>query len=1181
MTYNFDEPVIEETGHYTKISMEDCFPNGIPAQPQLPYKGNMIYLPTSEEITKVNVRLSNPQEIILKGKIFPAQQQFPLSQMDKATFTEANEDIYASGKAFPYETTKNIRTDFMAGHSIGSFAFSPVEYYPQEKKIIWYSQATLEIETAVTKAGQEAQNLRKDNMSVYKRLIKSVDNPEMVPMPNTGRNTGIDYLIIYPEAYLAQIQQIEYYHNLRNRNVELVSIEHIENSPVPGGASYNDTQDKIREYIKYYYSQPANDLQFVLLAGDDDVIPHRGFYAANEAQTDYDIPADCYYSNLDGTWDTNGNDIFGESQETDLMPELAIGRICYNNPTELDNIITKLHKFTEEPVMDLVETSVMVGEWLWEGPTWGGDHMDELIGNTNLYGYQTTGFPEDWTFSKLYDRDYGYADAWYGSQLFPLLNQGATYVNHLGHSNTTYNMRLSNSYVTVNNITNNGNNGNFSVHFTQGCYAGSFDNRGTYVGDYGDDCITERFTGIETSAVAMISHSRYGWGVQGSTNGVSQKYHRQWVDAIFTEEIVEIGETLNDSKIDNIPMMDNGTMYWVYYETNLFGDPAMNLWKETPAVIAENINNVWEQGQSSYPLSISTPNTSGALVNEDDEILWSGGIDILGNISVVTTSSLMAGDYRLILNAPYHLPKEIEIEVVQGDQAYLAITSIVNNNQTDIFSANDITSFTCDVSNLGNQSFTGEAYVKLNSLNEHLEVLQDSLYLGSFASDQVSTFTDVFQVKNLGGHEDGEDAELIFTIYFDQQLSVSQEHVTLNASQVILESVNLTSNALAPQADTENPINITFTNSGSGYARNIQLIFYSYYTGMTVSPSSYTIEEIAPNQTITLEDIFTLTINDSVEDYDPGNFVVTVIDPFFTVNEFIYDFLVGLNMFTFETGDDGFISQQANSQFINQWHRSNNQNNTPNGSYSFKFGGSGSNHYSNSAYGYLISPIFNVETNSSFVFSHKMKAENDATNPNYAWDGGYVEMSVNGGPFNIIEPIGAYPYYMRTNQASPIAGSTPVFSGTIPWTEVSFNLASTSGQVQFRFVFGSDGATVNEGWYVDDVRIIAPTDNISNDVELLTAKINGNYPNPFNPETTISYTIPTNTSKTNALVEIEIYNLRGQKVKSLLKENKSPGNYQVVWKGDNDKKKSVASGIYFAKLKVGNSRDYQKMVLMK
>ncbi len=1181
MTYNFDEPVIEETGHYTKIMMEDCFLNGVPAQPQLPYKGNMIYLPTSEEITSINVRFGKAQEIILDKELFPVQQQYPLSLMEDAKFTEPNTEIYSSSKAFPYETTKNIRTDFMAGHSVGSFAFSPVEYYPQENKIIWYSQATVEIETAVTNAGFQAQALRKDNMSVYKRLIKSVDNPEMVPMPNATRNTGIDYLIIYPEEYLSQIQQIEYYHTMRNRNVELLSIESIENNPVPGGASFRDLPEKIREYIIYYYSQAENDLQFVLLAGDADVIPHRGFYASNEAQTDYDIPADCYYSNLNGNWDNNGNNIFGESQETDLMPDLAVGRICYNNSIELDNIINKLHKFTEEPVMDLVETSVMVGEWLWEGPTWGGDHMDELIGTTNLYGYETTGYPEDWTFSKLYDRDYGYADAWYGSQLFPLLNEGATYVNHLGHSNTTYNMRLSNDYVTVNNITNNGNNGNFSVHFTQGCYAGAFDNRGTYVGDYGADCITERFTGIETSAVAMISHSRYGWGTQGSTNGVSQKYHRQWVDAIFTEEIVEIGETLNDSKIDNIPMMDNGTMYWVYYETNLFGDPAMNLWKETPATIEENIPTVWQQGENGFLLDISTPNTVVAFVDTDNEILWTGERDILGNIYFSTTTSLLAGNYRLILNAPYHLPKEIDIEVVQGDQAYLGLTAITNNHSQSEFSANDLANFSINVQNFGVESFDGQAYMKLVSMNEHLEVVQDSLYLGSFAGQEVASFDNVFEVKNLGGHEDQEEAELIFTTYFGQQESVYQSYLTLNASEVVLDAVILTSNALAPEANTNNPINLSFTNNGSGYARNIELVFYSYYTGITVSPAAYTITEIAPNESLVLEDIFTLNINDSIDNYDPGNFVVTVIDPFFTVEEYIYDFLVGLDMFTFETGDDGFITQAPSNQFTNQWHRSDQQNNTPNGSYSFKFGGIGPGHYSNSAYGYLVSPVFNIVANSQFVFSHKMSAEKDATNSTYAWDGGYLEMSVNGGPFNIIEPEGGYPYYIRTNEACPIAGSTPVFSGNIPWSEVSFNLGSNSGQVQFRFVFGSDGATVAEGWYVDDIHVVSPTDNISHDIDLITARIEGNYPNPFNPETTISYSIPTNNLKKNALVEIEIYNLKGQKVKTLLKDHKSPGNYQVVWKGDNDQKKSVASGIYFAKLKVGNSRDYQKMVLMK
>ncbi len=1181
MTYDFDKPVIENAVDYTKISLQDCFSNGVTAQPEIPYKGVLIYLPQSEEITSINVRLGKAQEIILDKALFPVQQQYPLSLMEDAKFTEPNMEIYNSAKAFPYERTKNIRTDFMAGHSVGSFAFSPIEYYPLENRLVWYTQATLEIETAVTNAGLEAQNLRKDNSSVYNRLIKSVDNPQMVPMPNSARNSGIDYLIIYPEAYLTQIQQIEYYHNIRNRSVELISIEHIENNPLPNGASYRDTPEKIREYIKYYYSQPTNDLQFVLLAGDDDVIPHRGFYAGNEAETDYDIPADCYYSNLNGSWDADNDNVFGEEQETDLMPELAVGRICFNDASELDDIINKLHKFTEEPVVNLVETSLMVGEWLWEGPTWGGDSMDELIGNTNLYGYETTGFPEDWTFSTLYDRTYGYEEAWSGSQLYPLMNAGPTYINHLGHSNTNYNMRLTNNTVTTNNITNNGNNGNFSVIFTQGCYAGAFDNRGTSVGNYGADSITERFTAIETSAVAMISHSRYGWGQQGSTNGVSQKFHRQWVDAIFTEEIAEIGETLNDCKIDNIPMMDNGTMYWVYYETNLFGDPAMNLWKETPLVITDNISNVWEQGQASYPLDITTSEVTAALINNDNEILWSGERDIFGNLSVVTTSSLMAGNYRLILNAANHLPKVLDIEIVQDNLPYIAITSIVNNNSTTNFNANDFTSFNLDVKNFGTDNYVGDAYMKLISMSDYLEVLQDSVYIGSLNGQEILSFTNVFEVHNLGGYPDLEEAELRFITYFGDETSTNQSHLTLNASNVTLGAVALANSALAPDANTNNPINLSFTNSGSGYARNIDLIFYSYYNGVTVSPASYQIVEIAPQETITLEDIFTLNINDSLEDYDPGNFVVTVVDPFFSVNEFIYDFLVGLDQFTFETGNDGFITEQPNSQFVNQWHRSDYENNTPNGSFSFKFGGNNASNYSNSAYGYLITPSFNIVANSQFIFSQKMNAEKDATNPTYAWDGGYIEMSINGGAFNIIEPLGGYPYYMRTNQASPIAGSTPVYSGTIPWSEEIFNLGSASGQVQFRFVFGSDGATTGEGWYVDDVHIVSPTDNITNDVELLTARINSNYPNPFNPETTINYTIPVNSSKANSLVEIEIYNLKGQKVKTLLKENKSPGNYQVVWKGTNDQAKSVASGIYFAKLKVGKSTDFKKMVLMK
>ena len=193
------------------------------------------------------------------------------------------------------------------------------------------------------------------------------------------------------------------------------------------------------------------------------------------------------------------------------------------------------------PVESSIKSSLFVGEWLWEGPNWGGDYMDEMIYGSNMFGYTTTGVPSSWNISTLYDRTYGSEESWGPNQIRPLLSNGNNLVNHLGHSNTTYNMRLSNNQVSATTITNNGSNSNFSIYFTQGCYAGSFDNRDTSPGSYVGDCISEKFTSIPTAAAGMISHSRYGWGSQGSTNGASQYLHRQYIDAIFGENINEVG----------------------------------------------------------------------------------------------------------------------------------------------------------------------------------------------------------------------------------------------------------------------------------------------------------------------------------------------------------------------------------------------------------------------------------------------------------------------------------------------------------------------------------------------------------------------------------------------------------------------------------------------------------------
>jgi hypothetical protein len=100
-------------------------------------------------------------------------------------------------------------------------------------------------------------------------------------------------------------------------------------------------------------------------------------------------------------------------------------------------------------------------------------------------------------------------------------------------------------------------------------------------------------------------------------------------------------------------------------------------------------------------------------------------------------------------------------------------------------------------------------------------------------------------------------------------------------------------------------------------------------------------------------------------------------------------------------------------------------------------------------------------------------------------------------------------------------------------------------------------------------------DNIMNPVtELL-----GNFPNPFNPTTTITFNLTAEDVKN---VKIEIYNLKGQKVKQLVNETLSAGQYSIVWNGDDESGKSVSSGLYFYKLNVnGKTKAVKKCLLLK
>ncbi len=100
----------------------------------------------------------------------------------------------------------------------------------------------------------------------------------------------------------------------------------------------------------------------------------------------------------------------------------------------------------------------------------------------------------------------------------------------------------------------------------------------------------------------------------------------------------------------------------------------------------------------------------------------------------------------------------------------------------------------------------------------------------------------------------------------------------------------------------------------------------------------------------------------------------------------------------------------------------------------------------------------------------------------------------------------------------------------------------------------------------------------TSEVEILPQKfaLYQNYPNPFNPSTKIRFSIPA-----EVRVELSVYNILGQRIRTLVNKNKTAGTYEVTWDGRNEQQRMVASGVYFYTLKAGDQFSTRKMVLLR
>lgn len=121
-----------------------------------------------------------------------------------------------------------------------------------------------------------------------------------------------------------------------------------------------------------------------------------------------------------------------------------------------------------------------------------------------------------------------------------------------------------------------------------------------------------------------------------------------------------------------------------------------------------------------------------------------------------------------------------------------------------------------------------------------------------------------------------------------------------------------------------------------------------------------------------------------------------------------------------------------------------------------------------------------------------------------------------------------------------------------------------------------DDVLVSDGGNFNSATVYSLNPVANDDPVLLPGDCIKNYPNPFNPSTTITYQIPASGS-----VRLEIFNIKGQKVRTLVNDLQNAGSHSVVWNGTDQSGRLVSSGIYFYHIVTDRSTSTRKMLLLK
>lgn len=1109
--------------------------------------------------------------------------------IDPATVPYTFDSFYSGNSAYPLAQAELTEPFIIRDYRGITVRFTPFQYIPATQTLRVYTK----LQIAVNNTGTDLTNslsVPKTSYSaafadIYENLFLNFNQAKYPSLAEEGR-----ILVIKNSMFDTAIQPWVNWKRQNGYTVDVVDVS------VAG-----PTANQILAYIQAQYNQ-NNGLMFVQIMGDAPQVPSLSSGGGG---------SDPSFALLAGG---------------DSYPDIFVGRFSAQTVAEMNTQVQRTVYYERDIQAGSTWLQRGMGIASNEGGGSQGDmgesdqaHMELIRTDLLNYGYLSV--------DQMYQ-----AQGATAAQVSTNLNQGRGFINYVGHGSDTSWVTTGFNNTNVNALTNSNMlpfivsvacvNGNF---VSQTCFAEAWLRA------------TNNTTGEPTGAVAMYASTiNQGWNPP-------MRGQDEVTDLLVAEQKRTIGGLYfnGSSKMIEVYGASGISEYKCW---TIFGDASLMVRTKDPQALVATYNPVLFMGMNTFSVD-TVPGARVTLSNNGTILGFAVANAAGNATLVMNNPPDQPMDLTLTITAFNKVTHIATVQVLPSNGPYIVVDNmIVTDGNNNVAEFGETITLNFNLNNVGSETAAGVT-VYISSADPYLNILTPQETISDIAANQTASTVTGFNVQIAGNVPDQHSAPIEVTIILaDDTVYQYTRSFTINApafswGTLVVDDFLGNNNGRIEAGET---VMLTFPILNAGHAQATDMMSALIVNAVNHVADPVQTQFTALPVGGVAQMIYTVTFSSQIPVGTVVNMTAMVFSGEYSSTQ-NFSVTLGLVMESFDNGFGGFPwtftggnwttvagshdgSQAARSAIIthNQTTSMTVSMDCPApGTISFWKKVSSEQNYDYLRF-YINGVLKNQWSGTSDVWSQVSYATL-AGNNIFKWEYYKDSMISSGDDCAWIDTI-VFPATGGTSGAPVLdLPSTSLSFGdvfvnetsTLPLTINNTGNAVMIGTIQVQAPFS---VWQGNGTPADMINIVVPaasylivnvnfnpttqgaqegsliltTDDANMPLAIITllgvgnlvsnndpvipaiTTLKGNHPNPFNPVTTITYSV-----KENLPVQIGIYNVKGQLIRTLVNESKAPGNHSVVWTGTDDNGRSVSSGIYFYKMQAGKYTSTKKMIMMK